>query len=109
MVPWLQKHFGFMASTRCFEIKVDGWKTMQGTMPKMKMKKKISIVFSQYRKLLDVPDIKSGLCSVTLGNLVNYEDSKFFEGRFPFVSLIDMLKPVLLKLSVYLHISESQR
>lgn len=46
MVPWLQKHLWFMASIKCFEMKVDGWKKMQGNMPEMKMKKKMSVVQS---------------------------------------------------------------
>lgn len=60
------EHFGFMASTKCFQMKVDGCKTVQVNMLEVKMKKKMSIVFSQYRKLLDVPDIGLGFNSVTL-------------------------------------------
>lgn len=60
------------------------------------MKKKVSIVFSQYRKLLDLPDVRLGFmysfityfeCTMQLLNFL----------REDFPSLSEMVKPVLLR------------
>lgn len=57
---------------------------MQGNMPKMKMKKKkMFIVFSQYRKLLDVPDITSGFIFSYIADFkCNMKILNFLRGDF---------------------------